>query len=240
MSTKNRKIVLILVIAFLVAAIGAVALFSYLRPMRITMYVFKDSYPAGTAVTDDILVPVLVDENIVYGGKNTDASAAFITKDRKKELVDDKKNFLKIGVLKGMPLAENMLTLNNWSKIQMEMDEDKVAVTIPVDSISGVSNELTYGSRVNIYMSSSDSRGNGTELLFENMKVLAVTKDSYGSLSSATIEVSVAESLSLINAAENYSIYLGLVNGSSYTPVKKDTDNTNKVPVVNPSAEAEK
>jgi len=234
MNSKNKKIVLVLVLAIIIALIGAVAIFSYLRPQRVTMYVFKDDYKAGTYVTDDILTPILVDRSITYGGRNAELDEAFITNNTKEKLINETTNFLKIDVSKGMPLTQSMLTINNWSKIQMEMDEKKVAVTIPINSISGVSKELTFGSRVNIYMSSSNNSGNGTELLFENMKVLAVNKNDYGELISATIEVNVAESLSLINAAENYSIYFALVNGQKYQAVKGNSTVTQAPEVTNP------
>ena len=95
------------------------------------------------------------------------------------------------------------------------MDNQKVAVTVPVNSVSGVSNDLKAGSRVNIYATGYGG-GASTTLIFENMRILGTEKNGSASLTAATIEVSIEESLKLIDALNTSTITFGLVNGSGY------------------------
>lgn len=101
------------------------------------------------------------------------------------------------------------------------MDPSKIAVSVPVTDVTGVTNDLREGSRVNVYAAGVDSVG--TSLLFQNMRILAVAHDSSGALTSATIEVDARESLELIYAATYSSVYLGLVDGSGYEYTEEQT-----------------
>jgi Flp pilus assembly protein CpaB len=114
--------------------------------------------------------------------------------------------------------------------VQGMMNDKKVAVTVPVTSVSGATKDLKEGSRVNIYASGYSSVGtSGTTLIFTNMRVLSVEKDNDGDLRAATIEVSTEESLKLVEAATYSELYFGLVNGSSYqAPTEDNMTYTNR------------
>ena len=167
---------------------------------------------------------------MVFAGAIVNTSTQFVTGNNKRELVDSKDNALRMDVAKGMPLMQSMLSIDGGSYIEMTMDDKKVAVTVPVTSISGVTRDLKEGSRVNIYASGYSSGGtNGTSLIFANMRVLSVDKDNDGDLRSATIEVTTEESLKLVEAATYSNIYFGLVNGSSYqAPTEDNMTYTNR------------
>lgn len=214
MNAKNKKIMLILVAAILAAAASGFALYLYLMPQKTTIYVFRDNYKAGEAVTDAILTPMQVDARIVLAGRPTDTSDQFVTGANRAQYVDKRSNALRMDVAKGMPLTISMLSVDGGSYIEMNMDEKKVAVTVPINSISGVTGDLKAGSRINVYASNYKS-DNSTTLIFENMRVLSVSGDD-GSISAATLEVTPKESLKLIEAANHSSLYFGLVNGSGY------------------------
>lgn len=95
--------------------------------------------------------------------------------------------------------------------VQGMMNDKKVAVTVPVTSVSGVTKDLKEGSRVNIYASDYSSGGtSGTTLIFTNMRVLSVEKDNDGDLCAVTIEVSTEESLKLVEATTHSKLYFGL------------------------------
>lgn len=95
--------------------------------------------------------------------------------------------------------------------VQNMMNDKKVAVTVPVTSVSGVTKDLKEGSRVNIYASDYSSGGtSGTTLIFTNMRVLSVEKDNDGDLCAVTIEVSTEESLKLVEATTHSKLYFGL------------------------------
>lgn len=230
MNSKNKKIMIILVVAVILAIAAAVGTYMYLVPQKTTIYVFNDNYKAGTVITNDILTPTQVDSKVVFAGAIVNTSTQFVTGNNKRELVDSKDNALRMDVAKGMPLMQSMLSIDGGSYIEMTMDDKKVAVTVPVTSISGVTRDLKEGSRVNIYASGYSSGGtNGTSLIFANMRVLSVDKDNDGDLRSATIEVTTEESLKLVEAATYSNIYFGLVNGSSYqAPTEDNMTYTNR------------
>lgn len=95
--------------------------------------------------------------------------------------------------------------------VQGMMNDKKVAVTVPVTSVSGATKDLKEGSRVNIYASDYSSDGaSGTTLIFTNMRVLSVEKDNDGDLCAVTIEVSTEESLKLVEATTHSKLYFGL------------------------------
>ena len=224
MRSKDKKIVTLLIVAILVAAVGGVLLYMFLNPQKTTIYTFKENYKAGQIISDEILTPVTVDSKVVVAGKTQDASTQFITGENRRELLDAKQNALRMDVAKGMPLTQSMLSVDGGSYIEMAMNDKKVAVTIAIDSISGVTADLTEGARVNIYATDTSKNG-GTTLIFENMRVLSIGKNENGALSSATVEVTPEESVKLIDAANHSKMYFGLVNGSGYKSVGSDSSN---------------
>lgn len=212
---KNRKMLLILAAALAAGLMAGALIYRTLNPMRTAIYVFRDNYKAGQAVTEQILVPVQIDSRVITGGKAEDTSVRFVTARNREELIDRKTNTLRMDVTKGMPLIQSMLSVDGGSYIEMNMDAQKVAVSVPVNSISGVSNDLKAGSRVNIYATGYGG-GASTTLIFENMRILGVEKNGSASLTAATVEVSIEESLKLIDALNTSTVTFGLVNGSGY------------------------
>lgn len=216
MKSKNRKIVLILILAVVVAVIGGLALYQYLVPQKTTVYVFKENVKAGEVVTSDMLVAIQADAEIYMAGASTDISSRFVTGENISAVLNSGDS-LRMDVSAGMPLTLSLLTANGGSTVEMNMNPEKIAITIPITNITGVTNELKAGSRVNIYVTGSTGEETyQTTLLFENMRILAVSKDNAGSLYSATIEVSVEESLQLVYYSTSYSLYLGLIDSSGY------------------------
>ena len=213
MNAKNKKIIFILLLALVVAVIGGVALYLYLMPQKTTVYVFNDNYESGAALTEEMLTPIQADSKIVVAGKTSDTSSQFVTGSDIQAVLNSGDS-LRMDVAKGMPLTLSILSVTGGSSVEMNMDPEKSAVSIPISSTSGVTKDLKEGSRVNIYTTGGDT--NGTTLMFQNMRVLAVQKDSNGDLSSATIEVTADESLKLVYAANTCSIYFGLVDSSGY------------------------
>lgn len=215
---KNRKIILILVLAFIVAVIGGVALYFYLTPQKTTVYTFKENYSAGTAITQDMLTPVQADANIYYGGAKSDISSYYVTGDNISEVLKSGDS-LRTDVVKGMPFTISLLTAGGGSKVEMQMDPTKIAITVPITNITGVTNELKSGSRVNVYVTGEgggDSEVYSTKLIFQNMRVLSVSYAQGNTLESATLECNIEQSMELVYYASTYSIYLGLIDGTGY------------------------
>lgn len=212
---KNKQILIAIILAVVFALGAAYGVYRILEPQRTTIYVFNDDYTTGTQVTADMLTPVQVDASIIVAGGAASTSSQFITSSEYRDMLQSG-NSLRIDVAKGMPIMTSMLSLIGGSRIEMTMQSTAIAITVSVDDVTGITNDLGPGARVNVYVTYGTS---GTMLLLENMRVLAVNKTTTGDLISATIEVDNADALKLIEAANRGSIYLGLVNGNGYESV---------------------
>ena len=67
----------------------------------------------------------------------------------------------------------------------------------------------------------------GTTLLFQNMSVIAVERSEKGTLTSATIEVDAEQSLKLINAQNNSTLNLAVVDSTDYQYTDEETPTYN-------------
>ena len=210
--SKNKKIIIILIIAVLLALLTGYAVVSFLSPHRTTIYVFKTAYRIGTAITSDVLVPVQVDSSMVVAGRNTSVSEKFITSKEIRALLESGDS-LKVSVGEGTPLMKSLLSISGGNSIMMSMSPSSVAVTVDVDNTTGITKELYSGAAVNVYVTSYSG---GTFLLFENMRVLDINRKNDGSLQSATLEVTNEQAVKLINSTKNGAIHLGLINPNGY------------------------
>lgn len=217
---KNKKIIIALVVALLFALLAGVAVTSFLKPRRTTIYVFKNNYPIGTQVMSDMLIPVQVDSSMIIAGRNTKVNDMFITNNEIKALLESGDS-LKISVGQGTPLMKSILSISGGNNIVMSMKPSSVAVTVPLDDVTGISKDLYSGANVNVYVTSYTG---GTFLLFENMRVLEVDRKQNGSLYSATLEVDNSQAVKVINSLKNGSIHLGLINPTGY--VYEDGDSS--------------
>ena len=217
MNSKNRKILIILIIAILVAAAGGVSLYLYLTPQKTTVYVFNSNYESGTALTEKMLTPIRCDSKIVTAGKTADVKSRFITGSELTEVLNSG-DHLRMDVAEGMPLTR--------SDIEKNIHAGMIAVTIPLDSVTGAADGIREGSHINIYATGYDDSV-GTTLLFQNMSVIAVERSEKGTLTSATIEVDAEQSLKLINAQNNSTLNLAVVDSTDYQYTDEETPTYN-------------
>lgn len=213
MNSKNRKIIIVLVLALIVSLAGSFLLYTYLTPQKTTVYVFNNNFETGTIVTESMLTAVQCDSNILVAGAKAGTGSQFVTGGSLKTVLNTG-DTLRMDVSAGMPLTTAMLSVNGGTSIEMSMDPSKIAVTIPVNNATGVSNGLREGSRVNVY-SVNDI---GAVLILQNMRVLAVK--SGDEVRNVTIEVTADQSLRLIYYIANSTIYLGLVDNGGYDYVE--------------------
>lgn len=207
---KNKIIIGFTAASILLAILVSYLIYSYMSPTRQTVYVFNDSYSAGTQITADMLTPIQVDSTITVSGRKADVSEQFVTSYEYGEIIKSGDS-LRMDVGEGMPLTISMLSVIGGSSIEMNMKPSSIAVTVGVDSITGISSDLKEGSRVNIY-STTDT---GVSLILQNMRILTVNK-SDGELSSVTIETDLQQSMQLIYYSVYGKIYLGLVDATGY------------------------
>lgn len=216
MNAKNRKILIILVLAVIVAVIGGVALYLYLTPKKTTVYMFKQNVKAGEVLMEDMLMAVQADSKIFVAGAGSDISSRFVTSENI-DAVLKSGDSLRMDVTSGMPLVLSLLTAYGGSTVEMTMDPSKIAISIPMDNISGVTGDLKAGSRVNVYATGVDTDGvYKTILLFQNMRIIAAPKGGNDALTSVTIEVTVEESLKLVYYSSAFNICLGIIDSTGY------------------------
>lgn len=221
---KNKKIVIAVAIAILASVIAAIMVFSFLSPSRTTVYVFNGAYEAGTQISGGMLTPVQADSKIIVAGNSTSVGSHFITSENIKELVNQG-DVLKFDVEKGDCLMASMLSSKSSNRIVLRMDPKSIAVTVPVNSTSGVSNSVKAESRVNVYVTYNSG---GTYLLLENVRILSVST-SDGAVTGYTLEVNNKEAVKIIDAVNTGTIYCGLTSGDGYvyeTVPKSPIENT--------------
>lgn len=207
---KNKIIIGFSAASILLTVLVCYLIYSYMSPSRQTIYVFNDSYSSGTQVTADMLTPIQVDSTITVSGRKADVSEQFVTSSEYAEIIKSGDS-LRMDVGEGMPLTMSMLSVIGGSSIEMNMKPSSIAVTVAVDNVTGISQDLKEGSRVNVY-STTDT---GVSLILQNMRVLTVNKPD-GELSSVTIETDLQQSMQLIYYSIYGKIYLGLVDASGY------------------------
>lgn len=119
-------------------------------------------------------------------------------------------------MLNSVEVDSNIVVSEN--RIEMTMKKNAVAVTIGANFITGITNELSAGSRINVYANYNDS----STLLLESVRVLSVGRES-GVINSLTLEVDISQSLQLIHAYTYGSIHLGLVDATRI-PIQHQQD----------------
>lgn len=209
-TSRNKKILLVLLLAVIFCAIATFGVYQVLTPQRTTVYVFNANYSAGTLVTDDMLNSVAVDSNIVVSGNRLSTGDYFVTGSNYRSVLTSA-GVLRNDVYAGNALMTSMLTTTGGNSIEMTMKKNAVAVTVGANFITGVTSELASGSRVNVYASYNDS----TTLLLESIRILSVGRES-GVVNSVTLEVDIPQSLQLIHAYTYGSVHLGLVDATGY------------------------
>jgi hypothetical protein len=207
--SKNRKIILVLLGAFLCMLAAGAGAYMLLTPQRTTIFIFNQDYSAGVQVTRSMLSSVQVDSSAVTGGARLPTGDYFVTGVNYESVIQSA-GVLRTDVHSGAALMGSMLTTTGGNSIEMKMRKNAIAVTIGANNISGVTDELAFGSRVNVYVSYNGD----TILLHQNLRVLKTTWAN--GLNSVTLEVDHAQSLELIHAQTFGLIHLGLVDANGY------------------------
>ena len=217
---KDKAIVTVFIITIIAAVFASTAIVQYLTPKKTTMWVFNDNYKAGTPLSEGMLKSVQADNEIVVAGAPSAAGSMLITGNEVKTIINNGDS-LRVDVSKDMPLFKSILSVAGGNNLEMTMDPSKIAVTVPADSFSGITSELTEGSKVNVYSTgyNTENSSSSTVLIFQNMRVLGTSKKD-GVLQGITLEVTAEQSIKLINATQYSSLYFGLVDPTGYQAVE--------------------
>jgi len=207
---KSRKVLIVLGLAVVFMLLAGVGVYQLLTPQRTTIFLFNKDYAAGTQLTRDMLTAIQVDSHVVDGGLRQSTGDYFITGNNYNAVLQSA-GILRADVHGGNVLTTSALSTTGGNAIEMNMRQNAIAVTVGVNDISGVTGDLAYGSRVNVYASYNAE----TILLLQNIRVLKTTHSSSG-LSSATLELDHEQSLEVIHAQTYGTVHLGLVDANGY------------------------
>ena len=211
MMIKNKKILIVIAIAIVCLIAATICLVAFLSPSRTTYYVFKGNYEAGTKITSNMLVPVEADSKIVVATSKANATTYYVTSDNFSKSVKSG-DVLRCDVKKGEALQLSHISSKGGTDIEIKMAPSNVAITVPVSSITGVTDNLDAEAHVNVYAMYSTG---SVQLVLENIRVLSVAK-SDGNLKGVTLELTKEQAEIALEAINVGSLYLALVNHDGY------------------------
>lgn len=210
--TRDKKLLRAIIVSVILAAGLGVGIFFALNSQTATYYEFNKDYPAGTAITAEMLTEVQVDKRIVIGGQKSNLNSRYVTDTEIREVLESGDK-LRQDVGQGFPLTESVLVERGGNQIEQSMTQSAIAVTVNVDNVTGVTNDLRAGSFVNVFM-----RVAGKSNVLQRMKVLSVNNNKNKGLISATLECNYEQAKILTQAADEGYIQFGLL-GSAYSEV---------------------
>ncbi len=230
---KNTRILIVLALAVVLSFLAGFGILTAINSQKTKIYVFNGSYVAGTQVNSNMFTPMEVDKNIVIEGKKGDISTAFVTSSQYTDIIKTGDS-LRTNVTKGTFLTNALLTNKGGNEIENTMTSTAIAVTVKVDSITGVTNELNSGSYVNLTTIIS-----GQAKTYEKMRILDTQKSTDGTITAVTLECDYDSQQEIERACSGGYIHLGLVNASGYqikeTGTETSTDAATTAGGTNPS-----
>lgn len=210
--TRDKKLMRAIIVSIILAAGLGVGIFFALNSQTATYYEFNNTYTAGTQVKSEMLTPVQVDKRIVIGGQKSKLNSRYITESEIGEILKSG-DALRQDVGAGFPLTESVLVTRGGNQIEQSMTQNSIAVTVNVDNVTGVTNDLRANSKVNVFM-----RVAGKSNVLQNMRVLSVNSNKNNGLISATLECNYEQAKLITQAADEGYIQFGLL-GSTYQEV---------------------
>jgi len=219
----NRTAKITLVVIGIMSILVGFGMHSYLTEARTTIYLFADSFSAGTQITPDMFVSDEIETRIVtrqlqMRGEN---DPRFITAYNIDAVIG---TYLRTDVVVGTVLLSSHSMEIGGSPVEIALTPGYVAVTIPAINIDVGNPLLSYGSRVNIYTSFSlENQQAITAMFAQYVRVLDIqvsqpldTEIGAPILSGIIVEVSAEQSLDLMHAIENGKVRLGVVRAGAY------------------------
>ncbi len=207
---KNTKILIILFAAVIFAVGAGYGVLTAINSQKTKIYIFNADYKAGTQVNTSMFTPMEVDKNIVIEGKKGSLSTAFVTSSEYDQIIKTGDS-LRTDVSKGIYLTSALLTQKGGNEIENTMTSTAIAVTVSVNSITGVTNELSAGSYVNLTAITGAST-----TTYQKMRILDVQKASDGTITAVTVECDFETQQAIEEASNSGYIHLGLVNSNGY------------------------
>lgn len=203
--SKNKKVVFLLIMAIIFSMAASFGVYKYCESQKGIVYIFNANYSAGEKINKEMFTGIKVDEQIINAGKSGTIASYYITGEDFEKVINANEYLLN-DVSKGEAFVFTDLAVTSGNAIERKLTNGEVAVTIPISGVALVTDDLRVGSTVNVYITNSTS----TELVFENMKIAALTKKN-GNISNVTFLLSENDATQMIHIANNNTLYFGLV-----------------------------
>lgn len=207
-------------IAIILAIIGSLLLSSYLNSLQAkidegaklaSVFVAKSPVSAGASGEDLMMIM-----------EKRDIPQKYVAADAIKSESDVKDKSLVIALSAGEQLTKNKLRQEAVSEISYRLTSGKVAVSIPVDEVIGVSGNVKAGDHVAIFATFTPGPGGSdiTQLLLGDIEVLMNSEGDVksGKLSSSgglkktlTLAVTLQEAEKVIFAEEKGKVWVSLL-----------------------------
>ena len=219
--SKGKGILLIFIVIF--GGIIAFLSYNWLSVKKTNIYVFNADYEDGTKLKKDMFEAFEVDNALVEAQSarftKGESKATFLSKADINKLVEEEE-VLAVQVFAGQPVTSNLYLSTSGSTVERRLSDGHTAITIPVNNITGVSSEVSAGSRINIYNLYSINTYNVVQLMYQNVKILDVQKTGNKTngytISAFTIEVKPEDALQLLYAIQYNQIRVSLLKPGTY------------------------
>jgi len=219
---KTAKITLLII--GVIAIVVAFGMHSFLTAARTTIFLFAGNYPAGTEITQDILIADEIETRIITQQLEMrgEGDPRFITEYNLDRVLG---SYLRTDAVIGTLLLSSHASDVTGSPVEIGLTPNNVAIAIPVDNIEITNPSMIKGARVNIYagFEAGDSRV-FTVPFAQYVRVLDVLyaqllDENIGTpvVSGVVVELAPQQSLELAHYIENGTVRLGVVRPGGYT-----------------------
>lgn len=232
-SKINSNVVIIIVLGLIIAILS----YQFLTSGKTNIYLFTDDFPAGTEITGDTLISQEISGSIVENVSLNNGDLGYVTENNLENYIG---SYLTTDVIKGTAFMKAYSDEVGGTPAEVRLEPNNVAVTVPVDNITGVNPFINNGARVNVYATVQyQNEQTITYTLLQNVRVIDVLyAEIYNEMTESptimgvTIETTPQQAVELQFACENGAIRLGIVKPGNYKETEKltHTDQTVKVP----------
>lgn len=220
----NTGALIILILMLIIGCLCGYGYYWYARSMRSTIFMFKEPYLSGTVVTGDMFVPQEIDSRTYQAMSEHGNGIMYASQPELVEIIK-RGDVLKTDVIAGLPVTSNLFMSVGGTDVERRLSRDNVAVEIKASKVSGLSGkEVTKGSRINISSFYAYDDLMFTDLLFQDLLILAVINDEDGNVSSVFVELPPADSIILQHALEAEKVSVGILKPGQYTGITEGTE----------------
>ena len=215
--SKGSKILLLL--AIVVSVLTGVGMYTYLSNQTVTVYLFAQDYEHGTPVSKDMFASYGMQLDLYNAMAGT--GNAYVTAEEIQQHIAEGDALL-VDVAQYTPVTRNQFRANGGTAVETRLEDDMVAVELPVDKVSGLGGELRVGSHINITTGYTIDSTKYTDLIFQNLLVVDLDYEDDGHLRAAYVEVKPEESMELMHAISFEIVQAAIVKPDAYETVTED------------------